>query len=185
MLKKALYPYDAWKSVIVWSKPISYDDFVNGVEQFDDSEDTYETACSLNVESTYITKPLSDKGPNFYMILGKWSDKLKCFYLGKTTNSIYKRVTARDHKDRKEQMHNDYSKHKLLISKGHFYMGDWANKTKKRIDEIESLLIYANEPFYNDKKRLTNRVNRDYWIKNCGHYEPLYEELYYGLSVKE
>ena len=180
MMKHALFQNLAKKASIVWSEPISYDDFTNGIEEFDEI-DPYEIAHQGN-DDFCVNLPINDKGPNFYMILGKWGYKpYKLFYIGKTEVPLLKRVNAPDHIERRSIMHEEYKKHKLFISKGHFLMGDWKNKTKKKIDEIESLLIYVHEPTYNKSKVLSNNVSSDYWIKNCGSYEPLYSEMYYGL----
>jgi len=184
MLNDALYPSDSWKAMIVWSEPISYDDFASGIIDFPES-DPYEIACSLEFENFRVSQPIGDRGPNFYMILGQWGDKKKLFYIGKTTKPTYKRINDIDHVKKRRMMHANHPRHKLLISNGHFFMGDWANKTKRRIDEIESLLIYTNSPKYNDKKKWTNNVGSDFFIKNGGDYKPLYEEIFYGLKVKE
>lgn len=183
MMRYAPFQNIAKKVSIVWSEPISYDNFANGTEDFEEL-DLYEIANKGN-NDFHVTLPTSDKGPNFYMILGKWGNKpYKLFYIGKTEVPVLKRANASDHVERRSIMHEEYKKHKLFISKGHFLMGDWRNKTKKRIDEIESILIYAHEPIYNERKVKNNNVSSDYWIKNCGSYEPLYSEMYYGLVVQ-
>ena len=183
MMRYAPFQNIAKKVSIVWSEPISYDNFANGIKDFEEI-DPYEIANKDN-NDFHVTLPTSDKGPNFYMILGKWGNKqYKLFYIGKTEVPLLKRANAPDHVERRSNMHKEYKKHKLFISKGHFLMGDWRNKTKKRIDEIESLLIYVHEPVYNKNKVIKNNVTSDYWIKNCGFYEPLYSEMYYGLIIR-
>ena len=186
MMKNVLFPEMSKRAMVIWSDPIPYDDFVNGIIDFPES-DPYEVACQAEDDNFWVL-PSGKNNPNFYMILGNWGTKKKLFYIGKTTKSILARTKQADHTKRRRKMHEDFSKHKLMISKGHYFMGVVSgyrsNKTDYRIDEIESLLIYANEPRYNVSKKWNNNVSSDYWIRNCGYYEPLYKEIYYGLMGK-
>lgn len=186
MMQNAHYQNDSLKAMVVWSEPIPYDEFARGEIDFPEF-DPYEIALSEETDDFYVNKPIGDKVDNFYMILGEWGNTVsKLFYMGKTKQSIYKRVTSADHVEKRNCMHRDYPKHKLLISSGTFYMGDFRNKTKNRINDIESLLIYANyneKHTYNEKNAWNHKVDSDFWIKNCGCYEPLKKELYYGLIV--
>lgn len=62
-MKRALFQDIAKKVSIVWSKPISYDDFANDIKDFEEI-DPYEIASKDN-NDFYVTLPTSDKGPNF------------------------------------------------------------------------------------------------------------------------
>ena len=119
------------------------------------------------------------------MILGQWGSHTKLFYIGKTTKNVLNRLKLQDHKKRKKEMMEDHPKHRLLISVGDLYMEWGSNKTSKRIDDIESLLIYAHEPEYNKSKIFNHSVESDYWIKNYGYTDPLYKQLHYGLKFED
>jgi hypothetical protein len=173
----------AFKAKIFWSEPVSYDAFLN-------------RACSIECENIDINDFTDDDGdfwvndysvakPNFYMILGRWGSKIKLFYIGKNTNSVFVRLKQPDHMLRKNEMKSDYPRYKLLLSLGHLCMELGSKRTSKRIDEIESILIYAHEPKYNKSKIFKRPAISDYWIKNYGYTIPLHNQLYYGLKVED
>ena len=181
MMKNALFKDDVpWKAKISWTEPVLYDDLL-------DDEDCV-TKFDLKIndndgEDDFLVKEFNeDINSNFYMILGQWGQKKRLFYIGKTeTPSVIDRLKQIDHKNLKKKLEKKFTRHKLLISLGDLYMGIASNITSQRVDDIESLLIYANDPECNEHNVLDHSVKPDYWIKNYGCYKPLYRQLHYGL----
>lgn len=177
-----LFEEYAWKAKILWTNPLLYHDFLDGEECLNEFD--LEDLNDYNDEDNdfWVNEFIEYPNSNFYMILGQWNKKNKIFYIGKTIQEVIDRVKNTDHKKRKKEMETENPKHKLLISLGDLYMESGCNKTSKRIDDIESLLIYAHEPEYNKNKIFNHTVESDYWIKNYGYTDPLYKQLHYGLK---
>lgn len=180
-MKNVLFKDASLKAKILWSDPVLYDDVLNGEYCIIESENIDFNNYGDN-DNDFWVNDFKNVNSNFYMILGQWSQKIKLFYIGKTKKSVFNRLKQQDHKRRKKEMEEDHPKHKLLISFGDLYMEYGCNKTSKRIDDIESLLIYAQEPEYNKNKIFNHKVESDYWIKNYGYTDPLYKQLHYGLK---
>ncbi len=150
---------------IKWSKPIKYEKFLE-----DDSNDE---------QYVYL-----------YIIIGKYSENpYELFYIGKSYYSfVSDRLKNKDHKERYVEIKKKCPGYKLFISLGFIKLSDRKKITDKLIDEIESILIYANdnEYIFNKNKLYSYNVDNEYKITNKGFkHIPLYKKIYNGIFVKE
>ena len=159
---KILYEDLVWSAEINWSRPIQY----NNVKNFE-----YEM----------------DEIAYFYKITGKFSHyKHKLFYIGKTyTQTVKIRLNQKDHLKRYEDIKINYPRFKLFVSFGEVTLSD-GKRTRNRIDEIESLLIYAHDlvTMQNKSKIWSLSVNEQYRIINRGYFAPMHKEIAYGMFYK-
>ncbi|WP_281649201.1 hypothetical protein [Parendozoicomonas sp. Alg238-R29] len=155
---KAIYKNDFWKVSVDWKDPTLYEDVLeNGHECCEDSQ--------------------------LYMITAAFGkNKHKILYIGKTTKSISHRLKQPDHKLRHLKMSGDYSRHKLYITMGKIRV-EGGKVTPKRIDQIESLLIYSFDDFhkYNGSKINKLNLSEHYEVQNKGEFHALPEKIYLGL----
>ena len=156
-----LYEEYYWKAKIKWSKPRNYEKVKKYGSKYD--------------ETAY-----------FYKITGKYLNNVsKLLYLGKTYDQcVSLRLNQKDHIQRYKRISKEFPKHQLFLSFGELFLEDGL-KTKKRIDEIESLLIYAHdsEYLYNKRKLVSFKVLSYYKITNNGYRSPLFKEICFGLTV--
>ena len=156
---KLLYKDYCWDAEIYWSKPYDYVNFSNG--------------HIVNEESAY-----------FYIIFGQYSKfSRKIFYIGKTYDQyIQDRIIQKDHKDRIQKLQLIYPRFKFYLSIGKIKVLN-GKITRKRIDQIESLLIFSCNSNYlkNKNKIFSLRLNDHYKIINHGYYKPLPNKLVLGL----
>ena len=133
-----------------------------------------------------------DKEYNFYKITGKYSKyPHRLFYIGKTYYQyINIRLKQKDHKERINTISKNYPRFKVYVSFGAVKFSDYNFNEKriseKRIDDIESLLIYSNDNDYlqNRSKVFSLNVKNQYKIINKGYSSPLYREIAYGIFYK-
>ncbi len=106
----------------------------------------------------------------FYKIIAHYKDSFKLLYIGMSYSQYpSKRLSNRDHVNKREHLQNLYKRHELLISYGHIITLD--NVNFKLIDEIESLLIYSHTdlPHLTNKKKVWSyKITSEYQIKNTG-----------------
>lgn len=159
---KILYNELCWSAKIYWSRPIIYDN-----------------AKNFYYEANDIS--------NLYKITGKYSkNKHTLFYVGKTyAQSVSIRLNQKDHVNRYEIIKERYPRFKLYVSFGSITL-IYGKLTRKRINEIESLLIYAHDfkNLQNKSKLFSLNVNEQYKIANIGYSFPLHKEITYGIFVK-
>jgi len=157
------YPDEVSQVKIDWTKPIL-------IESFMQKQITFKSDA------------------NFYKITGKFSNfDQKLFYIGKVYDqTVRQRMAQPDHKRRVTRLGKENPKHELLISLGSIVSKE-EFKTRKRINEVESLLIYAHwtEDMINEKKVYTCALARQLCITNTGSRSPLYRTVFYGAFINE
>lgn len=118
---------------------------------------------------------IHDENAHLYMISGKYlNNKSKVFYIGKTYKQIVSnRLTQSDHQSRYDDMTSDYPRHKLYVSHGIVKINK-GKRTAKRIDEIESILIYSmpTEHSFNVQNYFSHGVTSQYLIKKRLQVQP-------------
>lgn len=122
----------------------------------------------------------------YYKVMLLYNKKYKLVYIGKSDNSVAKRLTAHDHKRRINQLSNDYSRHKIMISFGHIIDYGWDHK--KLVTDVEKLLIYScyeSNVLINKKEINSYRIPYQYTIKNKGFLKGgMYKEIQLGVFAK-
>ena len=163
-------PYHAYDVSVSWSHPIPYDTIRRG-------------------------SPHGRKGW-LYMILGYHrSSHPKIFYIGQVfQSSVSQRLRARDHRARYQRLCHEHPRHSFRVSLGAVTISG-GHITKRRIDQIEHMLIYAT---YNSKphvvERAPNMINKrlryksgwphPYIIRNLKYRTPLPKEIHYGVFTR-
>ena len=151
-----------WSAEIYWSRPLLYD-----------------KARDFHYEANDIS--------NIYKITGKYSKfNHKMLYIGKTyAQSVCIRLNQKDHIIRYENIREQYPRFKIYVSFGSIHL-KYGKLTRKRIDEIESLLIYAHEfdDIQNKNKLFSLNVKDQYKIINKGYAYPLNKEIAYGIFTR-
>jgi len=149
------------KVAITWTRPIDYDRLIE-------------------------TSHPKDDEAHLYMITARFSTKTsKIVYIGKTyKQNVSTRLKQPDHKKRRKLLHRKYKKHKLRVSLGLVSISG-GNCTRRRIDEVESLLIYAGyQPTsINLRKIWDHRVADSYEIRNFGYRNGLPSRICFGLFI--
>ena len=158
---KLLYEEDSWLVSINWSKPMIYENLIeNGSYNDDDA--------------------------HLYMITGKYLNNTpKLFYIGKTYNQyVTQRLTQVDHKNRYDQLCDDYPKHTLFVSHGTIEIEE-GKRTKKRVAEIERILIYSmnSDHTINQKNLFSHGVTAQYLITNKGYKSHLPSTIGIGVFI--
>lgn len=121
-----------------------------------------------------------------YMIVGRFNASRRILYIGKTYRQYASyRLTQPDHIRRRKKLRREYPHHKLTVSFG-IVNFDGVRCTSKRIDEVESILIYANwhPEIFNSKKVYHMAIREQIRVTNRGYYKPLTKECYYGTVVR-
>jgi hypothetical protein len=159
---KILFESEFWDVSVTWSRPMVYENLINNGSVYDDDA-------------------------HLYMITGKYrNNKSKVFYIGKTYNNIVSnRLTQKDHKTRYELLKKNYPNHVLSVSHGIVNI-EGGKRTEKRIDEIESILIYSmpTEHCINNKNYFSHGVTAQYLIENKGYKSGMPKEIGLGVFVK-
>lgn len=156
---KPVFDDDFWKVTVRWSKPISY-----------------QTAKDRG--------SIHDLTANLYMISVRFSDKAhKPIYIGKTyEQDIQTRLKQPDHRSRYAAIVKHHPKHKVFVRYGTVSMAG-AKVTRKRIKDIENILIYCydNDYSHNIKSIYTHGVTDSYQILNSGSKCALPKCLAFGF----
>lgn len=156
-----LYPDDFWEASIGWSRPMGYDNLL---------------AYGSNHDET----------ANFYMILGRYSNKpAKILYIGMTFRQwVSKRLGQLDHQKRYAAFIGHNKRHRFQVSHGSLIMKN-GNITRNRIEDIEKLLIHANYSAHsrNIKSIYTHGVSGSYLIHNTGYKCTLPGTISLGIFV--
>lgn len=153
---------DFWRVCIAWSKPIPYE------RARDEGSEHDETA-------------------NLYMITARFSDKKhKFIYLGKTYKQyVQKRLKQPDHHARYAGIVRNHPKHRIFLRYGTVKV-DAGKVTKKRIDDLERILIYCldDEHSRNVKSIYSHGVTDSYEIVSSGSRGTLPKCLALGFFCK-
>ena len=123
---------------------------------------------------------LEDDHAFLYMLLAQARGAPKLLYIGRVFDQhVADRLWNQDHLDRQDEMQADHPRHELMVSVGDVVDSDWARLHRNRVDDLETLLIYVNDPPYNRNKKGMFQMPW-YRIYNSGEGEPLLETAYYG-----
>jgi len=164
MSLKPLFPDDEfWHVEVKWMPPVAYDKVVSEGSTHDDH--------------AYL-----------YMIIARYSSHPpKVVYLGRTyQQSVSVRLTQADHKNRHAALVEKYPNHRLLVSHGLVTVKN-GNRTERRIQDVERLLIYSN-PDLENAMNVANfnhhNVEGSYWIWNRGQKAGLPREVCLGVTAR-
>ena len=119
------------------------------------------------------------------MIVGHFGRKRSILYIGKTYRQYASyRLGPPDHLKKWKILRRKYRRHKLTVSFG-IAEFDGCSCTSKRIDEVESILIYANsdERLINSKKVFGFTIRGQIRLTNTGYRKPLHRDCFYGTVV--
>jgi len=159
---KPLYPDEYWEVEVNWSKPSAYENIRDNGHELD--------------EYAYL-----------YLITARYSSNApKSLYVGKTyQQSVSKRLKQKDHRARYAAFTKHYSKHDFYISFGEVSLS-YGNITEKRIDDIERILIYVNDPEHaqNVQNICEHGVKGSYAITNAGYRASFPKEVMLGVFTK-
>ena len=116
-----LYHKEAWEVEIEWTRPKEYTRLL--------SEGSDRDECA-----------------NLYLISARYgAANAKTIYIGQTyTQLVRKRLSQPDHKKRFAAFVKNYQRHGFFVSLGIITIKE-GNLTRKRLDDIERILIYAND----------------------------------------
>ncbi len=130
----------------------------------------------------FLKDPRDDKAYLYRIAVRFGSYMPKLLYIGKVYDQYAGfRLTQSDHAQRRKKMERKYRRHALVVSLGTIDMPYGGRVTRARVDDIERLLIWANEPEFNHRSRQDHCVEEDYKIKNRGSVGKMYRDLYFGL----
>ena len=122
-------------------------------------------------EAVFNSKCEHDDHAKLYMILRRFSDAApKVIYIGKTWHQCVRtRLRQPDHRNRFRRFQENYPRHSFFVSYGIVSI-DYGILTKKRVDEIERILIYASNPEHTENRCniWTHKVTDAYLINNTG-----------------
>ena len=129
------------------------------------------------------------------MILGYYrSPRPKLFYIGKVfQTSVSRRLRAADHRRRYYRLRSDHPRYSFRVSLGAVTLtrGNTtlpAHITARRIDEIESILIFgayhSRDTLINKNKWYKSGWKHPYIIRNLRHKAPLPEEVHHGVFIR-
>ena len=161
MSLKRVDPEDAYIVNIKWSRPASYEEI---------------TASGSR----------HDPEGSLYMILGYYgSSHPKIFYVGKVTATyVSRRLRQPDHRKRYEWLQTQHPRHTFKVCLGEVEIVQ-NNVTRRRIDEIETMLIYtvhkSHPHMINKRKCFAHRVHDAYVIHNRRYRNPLPKEIHLGI----
>ncbi len=164
-------PYHAFDVSISWSRPVPYAKIVN-------------------------EGSIHDVDAWLYMILGyRRSSHPRLFYIGQVQQTqVSQRLRARDHRARYQRLCHDHPQHSFQVSLGAVTV-DGGHITKRRVDHIEHILIYAT---FNSKRHVVPQVphmiNKRLWfksgwphpyiIRNNNYRTPLPKEIHVGVFTR-
>ena len=133
----------------------------------------------------YVNPHPEEHRIDLYMIVGHFGGSRRILYIGKAYRQfVSHRLSQPDHIRRWKKLRRIYPRHKLTVSFG-FATFDDARGTSKRIDEVESILIYANwhERLMNSRKVYRFAIRGQIRLTNRGYYKPLRRECFHGTVV--
>lgn len=159
---KPLWHEEHWHVEINWSRPVEYEQLLeNGSSQ--------------------------DEVANLYLISARFGVKSpKTIYIGKTYDQwVSKRLSQSDHKIRYVKFCEGYPRHQIYVSHGVVTIHD-GKLTRSRIDEIERILIYANDPTHahNVQNFWQHDVTTPYRVENKGSRCTLPRIISLGVFVE-
>ena len=159
---KLLYSDYCWTAQIYWSKLFNYDRFLIN--------------CGINEDFTFS-----------YIIFGQYSKfSRRIFYIGKTYDQyIHTRISQKEHKIRIQTLRSKHPKFKFYICIGKLEIIN-GKISRKRIDQIESLLIFSSDSDYliNKNKVFSLRLKDHYKVVNHGYHKPLPKQIILGLFTQ-
>jgi len=157
-----LYHQDYWEVEIDWKRPKKYE------RARDEGSD-------------------HDEFAHLYLISARYgSSEPKALYIGKTwKQTVATRLCQDDHKKRYAAFVKNYPRHSFYVSYGIVSVND-AKLTEKRLDAIERILIFTNEPehAYNVQHLYEHGVTGSYEIQNRGSRCHLPRIIRLGVFVK-
>ncbi|MCG8604499.1 hypothetical protein MJD09_05795 [bacterium] len=163
MSLEPLFEDDFWEVHIKWTNLRAYTRVRDEGSEYDDSAHLY-----------YICAQFSSGAP-------------KVLYIGQTyRQSVSMRLRQPDHKNRYAAFIRNYPRHHFSVSHGIVTVTN-GRLTKRRIDDTERLLIYANDPehAYNVKNFYQHGVvTGSYFLINTGHRGSLPLSLRLGVFVE-
>ena len=161
---KTVYPEEALKIEIKWSKP-------QLISEFND---------------------VSVKKPElgyFYKFVGKYSDSFHLVYIGQSySRFVYERIKDRDHIIKQGNFNINHPHIKLYVSVG--IINQSKIPGRKLINDVEKLLIYSHKNddhkyMINKKATINHHVKANYQIINSAFLDDgMLKEIYYGLFFK-
>jgi hypothetical protein len=162
MSLKPLFENNFWEVQIQWTRPRAYERVRGEGSEHDNS------AC-------------------LYYICAQFSTgKPKVLYIGQTyQQAVSTRLQQPDHQSRYAAFVRNYPRHRFSVSHGIVSVVD-GRLTKRRVDDIERLLIYANDPehAHNVQHIYQHGVRESYFITNTGYRSGLPRSLQLGVFVE-
>jgi hypothetical protein len=156
---KALAGDIPFKITIRWTRPRSY-------------SDALESDCEHDYKA------------GLYLISARYSNLTpKGIYVGKTWDQyVSLRLRQRDHRARYSSFHRLYSRHAFSVSYGILKFEN-GRMTKKRLGEIERILIYSNDPTHSQNRSgiWKHSVSDSYEIRNTGYRCSLPKRVSLGI----
>ena len=141
-----LHHEEYWNIEIEWSRPKTYERLLDEGSPHDDLAHLYLISARMGTDSP------------------------KAIYVGKTYDQwVSKRLSQPDHKRRYAEFIIAYPRHNFYVSHGIVKIQN-GKLTRKRIDDIERILIYVNEPLHahNVQNFWQHSVTTPYQIENRG-----------------
>lgn len=158
-----LFEDDFWEVNIKWTRPRAYKSERDEGSEHDNTAYLY-----------YICAKYSTSAP-------------KVLYIGQTyQQTVNKRLQQPDHQHRYVKFARAYPKHRFYVSHG-LVSVTYGRLTKRRIEDVERILIYANDPAHahNVKNIYQHGVeNVSYFITNNGYRSGLPRSLRFGVFVE-
>ena len=127
-----------------------------------------------SIESA-VTKLDSEKDFGVYMIVRKWGNKRSLLYVGSVYGEMYWRSFAERIREHKREWLYDLRGIRIYVGRVKLQKGK--RHSKKRIEDIECLLIYVHEPEENVRCK-SSYNGRELKIINTGRKGPLLKEIY-------
>lgn len=159
---KPLYHEQYWEVEIEWSRPKEYDRLLEEGSHHDESA-------------------------HLYLISARYRDyESKLLYIGKTYDQwVSKRLSQKDHRSRYGTFQENYPNHIFFVSHGVITING-SKITRKRLSDIERILIYTNEPqhAHNVQNYYSHGVIGSYLIENKGSKCTLPSVISLGIFVK-
>lgn len=159
---KPLWHEECWNIKVEWSRPKEYDRLLNEGSQHDEHAHLYLISARFGTNAS------------------------KAIYIGKTYDQwVSERLSQTDHKLRHADFIKNYPRHMFYVSHGIVTNND-GKITEKRIDDVERILIYANEPqhAHNIQNFWQHGVTAPYKIENQGSRCTLPRTIALGIFAK-
>jgi hypothetical protein len=97
-----------------------------------------------------------DEFAQLYMMIGKYSEHLNLFYIGKTNGCVSDRLLQNDHLEKYNDWTKKHPRNKIHVSLGTIKLSE-GRVNQRIIDDIETLLIYSH--YNEDHKYMKNKKN--------------------------